>query len=122
MEKARSPREGFFGVTSQAANFWLLAEGPKCREPYRGNLLCPRKCSLSSKKFLSDRCPILGIMDSQKLLNVPLQPRPAASAGGRGSPSPCSTAPTCQEGEDWPNVPLQEKFHRAFLRESQKYF
>ena len=34
----KSPR-----LIPQVANFWFLSEGPKCREPHRGNLLYPRK-------------------------------------------------------------------------------
>ena len=32
MEMAKSPREIPLGVIPQMANFWPLAEGPKCRE------------------------------------------------------------------------------------------
>jgi hypothetical protein len=39
----------------------------------RGNLLYPRKFSLSFEKSLMDRHPICGKMDTQKQLNVPLQ-------------------------------------------------
>ena len=35
---------------------------------------------------------------------------------------PTENCPSSQEGENWPNIPLQEKFHRGISRESQKYF
>ena len=37
-------------VISQVANFGFLTEGPKCREPHRGNFLYARKCLRSFEK------------------------------------------------------------------------
>ena len=70
MEKAESPREIALGVIPQVADFWLLAEEPKCREPHEGDFLYPRKLGL--EKSLRDRRPIFGKMDTQKPLNVSL--------------------------------------------------
>ena len=61
-------------------NLGLLAEGLKSREVHsRGYLLCPRKCSPSFGRFLRNRHPIRGKMDTPTLLNAPLD-RPARSA------------------------------------------
>ena len=72
MEKSKSPREIALDGIPQVATFWLLAEGPKCREPHGGNLLYPRKFPLSFVKSRRDRHPICGKMDTQTLLNLPL--------------------------------------------------
>ena len=66
------------------AKFWFRAEGPKCRETHSGNRLYPRKCSLSYEKSLSDRSPIFGKIDTQKLPNVQLYWRAGrgVAAGG----------------------------------------
>ena len=71
MEEAKSTREIALDGIPQVANFWLLAVGPKCREPHRGNLLHPIECPLSFEKSLMDTHPICGKMATQKLLNVP---------------------------------------------------
>ena len=42
METAKSLREISIGVIPQVTNFWLLAEGPKCRQPHSGNIFYPR--------------------------------------------------------------------------------
>ena len=73
MENAKSLREIALGDFPQMAIFWLLADRPKCLEPHRGNLLALKKCSLSFEKSVKERHPICGKMDTQKLLNVPLQ-------------------------------------------------
>jgi hypothetical protein len=57
MEKAKSLREMALGAISKMTNFWLLAEGPKCRDSHRGNLLYPRKCSISFEKYLRGTIP-----------------------------------------------------------------
>ena len=87
MEKAKSVREIALGVIQQAANFWLLAEGAKCREPHGGNLLNPRKCSHPFAKTPRDRYPICGKIDIQKLLSVPLYTFPRQKSDQHAHPS-----------------------------------
>ena len=71
------------GVIPEVANFLLLSEEPKFREPHGGNLLYPRNGSLSFEKSLTDRHPICGKMDTQKLLNVPRYPGALSTAAGK---------------------------------------
>ena len=86
------------GVIPQVVYFGLLAEAPKCREPHRGNLLYPRKCSLSFAKSLEARRPICGKMDTPTALNVPLEMEIGSKAGSRRN---SKTAPGGGEGTDW---------------------
>ena len=68
MEKAKSLGEiAADDVISQVANFALLAAGPTCREPRKGNLLYTRKFSLSFEKSLKG-----GAKWTSARLNVPL--------------------------------------------------
>ena len=85
MESAKSRREVALGVIPQVANSVLLAEGPKCREPTTGNLVYPRKCSLSSEESRRGRQSICGKMDIPALLNVPLEYQPGALGRRRGA-------------------------------------
>ena len=62
---------------------------------------------------------IVGKMDAQKLPNVPLQLKLLyASLDEEAEPLQLDPAEfsKLQEGENWPNTPLQEKFHRGILR------
>ena len=84
MERAKSFGEIALGAIPQVANFWFLAEEPKCRELHRGNLLYPRKSSLALEKSPGDRHPICAKMETQKLLNAPLHAFAASCAATHG--------------------------------------
>ena len=43
----------------QVGNFGLLAEEPKCREPHKGDLLYPRRCSTSFREIPKGQTPNL---------------------------------------------------------------
>ena len=71
--KSRRPKvlEIDSSVIAQMANIWLLAEGQNVVSPTKEISSMPENVDFHSRNP-SDRVPICGEIDTQKLLNVPL--------------------------------------------------
>ena len=109
MEKAKkSLREIALDIMPQVANFSFWLRGQNVESPYRGNVLYPRKCSLSFEKSRRRRHSICGKMDAQKLLNVPLYPAPA--------PAGAPLSAVRLEAQRNAGRPQGREWLRAFLR------
>ena len=97
------------------ANFWFLAGEPKSREPNRGNMLYPRKCSRSYEKSPRHKAPNLRQNGQPKLINVRLYVD-VAPAGGQGFPQePVEQdrlvgGPRCVPVHSLPAADLEQRF------------
>ena len=123
MEKAKkSLREIALDIMPQVANFSFWLRGQNVESPYRGNVLYPRKCSLSFEKSRRRRHSICGKMDAQKLLNVPLFPAPAPA----GAPLSAVRLEAQRnagrpQGREWLRAFLRTGWVFPLLKEAERY-